>query len=289
MNQHIDTSKVKHDILLLSTVKDLKQKSEEKDLEIEELKKENDGLKKEFENVRQQLEFKMEKNEKQTKICLDEMKKNETQQSKKIDDLETFADRCSKIHFTLSDKHLRRNNHRLTLFEQKYDRNENVEEWNKIVEEVNEDENKCVYLEKLKDSVNQYKETIYSPTYEQRFMNLCYFIPAMVVRNRFLKIRCHHGINRIHVKSCLSREEFTKEIERIDEQKTTYKIQNNDVCSFYIGDFLHVVLLGHWYKVYLLHKRSENKKLDLPQGKTVKLDDIYFNYIVNGSVGLYFN
>ena len=119
-------------------------------------------------------------------------------------------------------------------------------------------------------------------------MNLCYFIPAMVVRNGFLKIRCHHGINRIHVKSCLSREEFTKEIKRIDEQKTTYKIQNNDVCSFYIGDFLHVVLLGHWYKVYLLHKQSENKKLDLPQGKTVKLDDIYFNYIVNGSVGLYF-
>ena len=140
MNQHIDTSKVKHDILLLSTVKNLKQKSEEKDLEIEELKKENDGLKKEFENVRQQLEFKMEKNEKQTKICLDEMKKNETQQSKKIDGLETFADRCSKIHFTISERNLRRNDHRhyFTLFQKRYDRNENVEEWNKIVEEVND-------------------------------------------------------------------------------------------------------------------------------------------------------
>ena len=210
MNQHIDTSKVKHDILLLSTVKDLKQKSEEKDLEIEELKKENDGLKKEFENVRQQLEFKMENNEKQTKICLDEMKKNETQQSKKIDDLETFADRCSKIHFTLSDKHLRRNNHcDYTLFQQNYDINKNVEEWNKIVEEVNEDENKCVYLEKLKDSVNQYKETIYSPTYKKRFENVCYFLPAMVKRGGFIKIGCYYATH-ICVKSFSSWRRFKK-------------------------------------------------------------------------------
>ena len=42
MNQHIDTSRVNHEIVILSTVKELKQKGGEKDLEIEELKKKND-------------------------------------------------------------------------------------------------------------------------------------------------------------------------------------------------------------------------------------------------------
>ena len=80
------------------------------------------------------------------------------------------------------------------------------------------------------------------------------------------------------MKSCFSRGEFTKEIERIDEQRTC-KVQNNDVCSFYIGDCLHVTLLrGYFCKIYLLHKSSENKKLDLPQGKAIKLDNICLLY-----------
>ena len=172
MNQHIDTSKVKHDILLLTSVKELKANSQQKDLEIEELKKKNNekdtrynGLKQDFEDLKNefnQLTTNIENSKKQTKICFDEIKQNQTHQSNKIDNLETFADRSSKIHFTLSESKVQRNyRYSSTLLQQNYDVDKDVKEWNKIVEEVNKDDNKCLYLEILKHSVNRYKETIY--------------------------------------------------------------------------------------------------------------------------------
>ena len=297
MNQHIDTSRVNHEIAILSTVKELKQKGGEKDLENEELKKKNDEkdtslneLKRDFEDLKKefdQLTTKIENNEKERTTCYEEVKENQAQQSNKIDDLETFADRCSKIHFTLSEKEFQRNHqHQSTLFQQDYDKNKNVKEWNKIVEEVNKQNSECPYLGKLKDSVNQYQETVYSPTYQQRLMNLCYFIPAMTIHGDFIKIGCHYGTEHICVKFNLNLAEFTKEIEKVDRQKTR-KVQNSNVCSFYIGDCLHVVLYGYCPKLYLLHESSEIRKLDLPQGKPVKLEDTNFNYIVDDSVVLY--
>ena len=311
MNQHIEQSKVNHEILILSTVKEFKQKSEKKDLEIqelkqkskqkdlkiEELKKKSDEkdasmheLEHDLENLRRdfdQLTITVENNEKQTKTCFDEMKVTETQHSNKIKNLETFAGRCTKIHFTLSEEYLRRNyHHGYTLFQEDYDKDEDVKEWNKIVEEVNEDDNECDYLAKLKDSVNQYQETIYSPTYKERLKNFCYFTPVMTKRGEFIRIGCNYDFKRICVNIYHKRRDFTNEIERIDERRTC-KVQTLDVCSFYIDDCLHVLLYGHYCsRIFLLHKSDEDKKLELPEGAAVKLDN-YHHYTVNNSVVLY--
>ena len=42
MNQHIEQSRVNHEMLILSNVKELKQKSEKKDLEIQQLKQKSE-------------------------------------------------------------------------------------------------------------------------------------------------------------------------------------------------------------------------------------------------------
>ena len=154
---------------------------------------------------------------------------------------------------------------------------------------MNKDDNKCVYLEKLKRSVNRYQETIYSQTYKKRLENFRYFIPAMVVRGDFIKIGCHYGTKRICIKSYLSRKEFTKDIERIDEQRIICKVQNSNVSSFYIGDCLHIVLFECLDKIYLLHNSDEDKKLILPRGTTVELDNFYDYIIVDDAVVLYLN
>ena len=278
MNQHLGQFKVNHEIIFLTTVKELKQKGDQKDLEIkeleqkgeqrnleiEELKKKNDekdltlnGLKHDFDELKiefNQLTTSIKDNEKQTKTRFDEMKENQTQQSNKIDDLETFADRCSRIHFTLSEEFLRTNIHyNSTLFQNDYDKDEDVEEWNKIVKEVNEDENECAYLEKLQKSVNRYQETIYNPSYRKRLVNFCVFTPDLVLRcNEFIKVGCHKDIKHIRVKSYQYLANFSSEIEKLNEEKT-FKIQNDEVCSFCIGNCLHVYLYsGLKRKIYLL-------------------------------------
>ena len=310
MNQHLEQSKVNHEILILSTVKELKQKSEQKDLEIKELKHKGEQKDLEIEELRKkngekdisfhemknnlevlrrefdQLTTKMENNEKETKSCFDEMKQSQTQQTNRIDDLETFADRCSKIHLTLSQSTLRRNDHYgFSLFQENYDTSGSVKKWNKLVEEINEDDNKCEYLKKLKHSINQYQKTIYSLTYEERLRNFGHFTPTLTERGGFIKVGCHVDVKHICVKLYRYWKNFTSEIEKIDEQRTC-KVQNNDVCSFYIGDCLHVVLYGYWRNIYLLHYSEEDKKLNLPKGSIVKLDDI-FEYIIDDSIVLY--
>lgn len=114
MNQHIDISKANHDILLLSTVKTLEEKSKQKNLEIAELKECNTtkdetinvmkqdlgSLKEELENVRVQLATQMDNNE-------EKVKQNEDN----IWNLKKFADMISKLRYVLSDKCLRKNKH----------------------------------------------------------------------------------------------------------------------------------------------------------------------------------
>ena len=238
-----------HEILILSTVKELKQKSKQKDLEIEELRKKNGEKDTSFHEMKNnlkvlrrefdQLTTKIENNEKETKSCFDEMKQSETQQTNRIDDLETFADRCSKIHLTLSNEWLGRNDHHhCTLFQENYNEDKEAKKWKKLVEEINKDDNECEYLGKFKDSVNRYQKTIYSLTYKQRLINFHYFTPALTEHGGFIKVGCHADIKSIHFILHRSRKDFTSEIEKIDE-KSTHKVQNNEVCSFYIGDCFH--------------------------------------------------
>ena len=204
MHQHSEKFKFHHELQLLTAVKNLKERSDEgekklkeKDIEIKQLKdlnkekdetlntlkNDNEALKSQLGNACKRL-TEMERNIKQTNDL-----SNQTQQFKKVDKLEedienlkTFAERISKLNYILSEKRLRRNDHHgLTLFQDEYDDNRNVIEWNNMVKEVDEDNNKCNYLETLKDSINQYKKTIYSPTYEERLKNFCYFAPPLGV------------------------------------------------------------------------------------------------------------
>ena len=133
----------------------------EKDIEIIKLKELNtekdetlNMLKNDFDNLKNQLEQ-----------LTNKIKRNEEQTI----DLQTFAERMSKLHSALSNQSLERNNHyATTLFQHDYDKNEEVTKWNEMVKEVNEDDNECNYLETLKYSINQYKETTYSPTFKKR-------------------------------------------------------------------------------------------------------------------------
>ena len=91
MDQHIETNKINHELLLLTTVKNLKQNCDEseeklkmKDAEIEQLK-----------------ELDAEKDEK-----LNKLNKKIEQNEDEINNLKTFAERISELHLTLRDESL---------------------------------------------------------------------------------------------------------------------------------------------------------------------------------------
>ena len=151
MHQHGKNSKPTHDILLLSTVKNLKEQSIKKDVEIEQLKELNankdetlNELKRDFEDLKnqfQQMTNNIETKEKETKHILNEIIENQTlksqQLSKDIKDLKIFLERTSKLHYILSEERLRRNyNYGTTLFQAKYNQNEEVQKWNEMVKEI---------------------------------------------------------------------------------------------------------------------------------------------------------
>ena len=213
MYQHSETMKLNHEFLLLKTLKNLKQKSDEgeeklkeKDSEIEQLNESNTKkdvtfnelkhdvniLKNQLENVRQQLKDKIERNEEQTNKYFEELNEKQTEQSKKvdhfkknIDNLETFAERVSKLHSSLSDVNFQSNFHNYsTIFQEDYDKNNEVIKWNETIKEANEDHNKCKYLKTLKGSLNQYKKTIYSSrTWKDLETFLSYYLQELILTN----------------------------------------------------------------------------------------------------------
>ena len=132
MHQHDKNSKPNHDILLLLTVKNLKEQSIKKDVEIEQLKESNankdetlNELKLDFEDLKnqfQQMTNSIEMKEKETKHILNEIIENQTQKSqqliKDIEDLKTFSETTSRLHYSLSEESLRRNyNYNKILFQ----------------------------------------------------------------------------------------------------------------------------------------------------------------------------
>ena len=314
MYQHSETMKLNHEFLLLKSLKNLKQKSDqgeeklkEKDSEIEQLKESNSKkevtlnelkhdvniLKNQLENVREKLTEKIERNKEQTNKCFKELNENQTEQSikiyqfkKNIDNLETFAERVSKLHSTLSDRDFQLNKHHyFTLFQENYDKDNEVTKWNETIKEANEDHNKCKYLETLKDSLNQYKETIYSSTYEERFVNLCYFLPEGVAFNRFIRMLCGHA-QSFCVKIFDKIVDLQKEMKRIDVRR----IQNsNYVCFYHVNGCLHVVIyVPEGLQVYLLHKSNEEEKLILPRKKEGHIVNHIFEYQFRNSILFYF-
>ena len=347
MHQHCETFKVNHEFLLLTAVKNLKEKNnqselklKEKDLEIIQIKELNivlkqdcESLKTQLENVRKYLENKIEKNceksnqgeqklkekhleIKQIKASIIVLKRdceslkmqledfreqlekkiernceNQLQQSIKVDqfkedinNLQTYAETSSKIHFTLSEKWMRRNRHyNTTLFQEEYDKDKDVIQWNKIIKAANEDDSDCNYLKTLKASINQYKQTIYSATYKERLENFYYLSPEGAFRGYFIRFEC--SITKsICVKNFNKYTDFAKEV---DDKRRTCKVQNNyRTCSYHVGDCFHVVVWIAPHKVNLLHKSNEEEKLHLPNGKEVNIGDIS-NYRFNKSIVLH--
>ena len=310
MHQHSEKFKIHHEFQLLTTVKNLKEKSDqgeeklkEKDIEIEQLKELNtkkdetlNSLKHDIKDLKSQLEnackrlTEMEINKNQTNdlFILTQQSKKVDKFEEDIDNLKTFAERISKLHYTLSEKWLQRNDHYYsTLLQEDYDENEDVTQWNEMIKEVAEDDNECEYLQTLKTSMNRYKETIYSSTFEERLNNYRYFTPLGVYCYPFIRIGCPLTIESICVEFFDNYDDFDEELERNDKIRTC-KVRNDyDVCSYYVDDCLHVAVACMYdVKVYLLHKSIEKEKLELPNGKEVNID--IFNYQVNYSFVLYF-
>ena len=269
MDQHIETSKINHELLLLKTVKNLKQKSAqcEKKLKIKDSE------------IKQLKELNRKKDEK-----LNEMNKKIEQNEEKIHNLTTFAERISKLHVTLSDKSLTRNEHyRYTLFQEKYETNEEVCDWNKVVEEVNEDENECEYLETLKESINRYKEIIYSTTFKERIVNFCCLTPPGFFTSELVKLTCLLTTTFIQIKQFHDFDEFQKHF----GGKVLFE-NFGDLFTYYVGDVLHVAFYEESRGgVYLLHFSEEDKKLHLPDEETVEMNDIW-EYVYNDLIVLYF-
>ena len=236
MHQHGEQSRTIHDIFLLSTVKNLKEQNNQKDLEITKLKETNantnetlSGLRRNFTNLHnkfEEMKKQIEIKEGEVKQYLNEIIDNQTEKSqqliKDVDDLKVFAKRTSNLHHALSEEWLQRNCHySFTLFQAKYDKDEDVKEWNKMVDEINEDENECSYLKTLKSSVNRYKQTIYSTTYEERLMNFFYTTPLGEFRNYFIRIGCSSLTKSICVKLFISDfDDFKKEVEKNEKRRT---------------------------------------------------------------------
>ena len=304
MHQHVENSKPNHEILLLSTVKNLKEQSNQKDVEIEQLKATNanknetlNKLKRDFEDLKnqfQQMTKKNETKEEQTTHLLNEIVENQTQKSQElindVDNLKKFSEYISRLHHTLSENCLRSNLHyEYTLLNKNYNQDEEVWKWNEMVNEINEDENECNYLKTLKSSINRYKETVYSTSYEERLLNFSYSSPLGDFPDNFIRIGCSGETKSICVKLIYSNfDDFKKEVEKSDKRRVLKVQHDYYICSYYIGDCLHVLLaiVDGDFEAFLLHKSNEDEALDLPNGKEVKIDDIK-EYRVNASIFLW--
>ena len=225
MHQHGELSRKTHDILMLSTVKSLKEQSDQKDLEIMKLKETNANtnktlseLKRDFTNLQNKFEHVTKKIETNEEEIIENRTEKSQQLIKDVDDLNKFADRISRLHNSLSEEWLQRNRHySSTLFQANYVEDKNVKEWNEMVHEINEDENECSYL---KSSVNRFKQTIYSTTYEERLKNFFYSAPLGEFRTNFIRIRCSGLTKSICVKWFISDfDNFKIEVEKNEKKK----------------------------------------------------------------------
>ena len=251
MDHHIDTSKADHDILLLTSVKQLKQNSQQKDLEIAQLREWNtkkdetiNVMKQDFQDLKNQFKqqnMQIQRYQEEEKQKSKKIEAFQTQQSKRDDqhkeniaNLQKFAEIISDLHLTLSQPSLKRNYiHKFTLFKESYEKEGVVMKWNTIVNEVNRDKIvNCDYLEKLKDSINQYNQTVYSPIYKERFLNLFFTLP-LGYSYPFVRIACESFCHFICVKSGFNLNDFDEEVRRNNERRYCKILNDQHTFSYY--------------------------------------------------------
>ena len=299
MHQHIEKSKPTHDILLLSTVKNLKEQNNQKDLEIGQLKERNENkdktlneLKRDFEDLRNlfhQMTKKIGTKEEETNHRLNKFIENQTQKSqnliKDVDTLKRFSQTTSKLHLTLSKRLIRKNHYDSILFQADYEDDEEVKKWNEMVEDINNDKNDCNFL---KSSINCYKETVYSRTYKERFSQFCFSAPLGTYWSyKLISVGCSNHTKSICVRNILKFDDFKKEVDKTDKRRTLKVHNHYGICSYYIGDCLHVLTsFINNSEIYLLHESNEDKKMYLPNGMEVIIDGLT-KYKLLSSIVLY--
>ena len=146
----------------------------------------------------------------------------------------------------------------------------------------------CQYLENLRNSINQCSETIFSRAYKERFENLCNMTP-LGTGYPFVRIGCQRFCKFICVTSFYDLKDFDREIRRNNERRYC-KIQNEQYTfSYYAGNTIYVVFWNSCYDkgVQLLHNSDEEKKINLPNGEVVKVENIEESFMVNDSIVLY--
>ena len=154
-----------------------------------------------------------------------------------------------------------------------------------MVQQVNDDEFECEYLEILKESINQYKETIYSTTYEERIDNFCRWTPLGVFTDKLVKLTCFYMTTFIQIKQFHDFDEFRK----YSVGKLLFQ-NYGKVFTYYVGDCLYVVVFREDFKsdVYLLHNSEEDEKLNLSNKEAVEIFNIW-EYYHDTSIVLYFD
>ena len=285
-NEHSEKNSREKDV----EIKKLKEFNAKKDETLDELKRNLDDLRNQLKNVREQLTTEMEKKDEKTKNCFKVMIENQTKKNDQLNieiaDLQTFADRSSKLHLTLSDKQLLTNDHyACSLLPEKYDQYNEVKRWQDLIQEMEEDNSRCRYLRRLRESINRYSETIYSSTFEERFDNLCQMLSPGAFQGPFLKIVCSNITKHFCVKVFHKFNDFKTEIEKNSDKKTC-KIQTHpDVCSYYVDRCLYVMLWLYMPPngMYLL--RKTNQQIYLPNGGIV--DNMWWLGGTEDSIVLY--
>ena len=291
---------MKHDNFLLKRLKNLEQKVnqneeklKEKDREIQELKDINDtraNIMRKIIDKTNRLTNTVDSLQKQ----ITDLKAVQMQQSGRVDNLEKFAERSSRLHSTLSHVDLQMNDHHhsKSLFQKEYTRNAEVTKWNKLITEANQNGHDAatpIYLKKLTESLNNYHKTIHCPTYKERLDIFARKIPSGYFFGKFVKIRC--VFNSIHVKIFDNFEDFTREFQRNDEVRYC-KVHNHvRICAYYVDRRVHVLLfLNKGWKAYLLHNSTEGERLLLNKqyGVMEKTINDISKYKVQKSIMIYY-
>ena len=298
MNRHMETNKINHE-LLLKTVKNLKQKSDQseeklkvKDAEIEQFKKSNAKKDEKLSELNQNMSHLITKYEKQNKKSnqkIEQLKKN-------VDLLETFAERAGLILHTQSTLMLYRD-YQDSLFQEDYDNNKAAVEWKKMVEdqkiadsckylptlkilfqedcneqeETEESVEECQYLNKLNHSIENFGQAFYRSTYKRRFESLCWVTPMGTFDGEFTRIGC----SKVTKSICVT---FIDGLINVNEEygEVQTKVCNDvDVCSYYDDiDCLHIHICHTGGEIYLLHASSEDQKMKLINGEKMEIEDI---------------
>ena len=200
-----------------------------------------------------------------------------------IDSLNTFAERISQLHLTLSDAYVRRNWQCNTLSKKAYDGNEKVRRWKLLERELLNIDDQCVYMKNLQHAVNDYSLTVYNESYKKRLDRICSKLPENFCIDRFFKIPYELAPdNNFYISSKVFKDYNAYREDVSKNRRYTKKTLFSSYFEYPGKDCCMKIALHNPYdKVYLLHKSDETKNILIPFGENkIKVD---LEYIICNS------